>query len=137
MSEVSLIPIEPDGVTSFLSSALHRSLPKSSFVMGSLSSPASESTTTIDSSPYSSAATEYTSDTDHTENDVTVRDQPLMHVDYLSHDWDTGNIWPSWKYIGFSRKVHSNSTRLENAIWRAWTASRYRLQRVSPETLNW
>jgi hypothetical protein len=108
MSEVSSIPMQPDGVMSFPSSA-HRSFSPSLFVVGSPSSSAPNSTTTIDAG-----------DTDHAENDAAVRGQPSRYIDYLSHDWNRVDIWLSWKHIV-----------------RAWTASSYRLKRVPPEALNW
>jgi hypothetical protein len=114
MSEVSPIPMQPDGVTSFPSSA-HRSFSPSLFVVGSPSSSAPNSTTTIDAS-----------------NDAAVRGQPSRYIDYLSHDWNRVDIWLSWKHT-----VYSSSQRVENALWRAWTASSYRLKRVPPEALNW
>jgi len=35
------------------------------------------------------------------------------------------------------RDRYSNSVRLENASWRTWAKSKYRLRTVLPETLNW
>ncbi|PVH69731.1 hypothetical protein DL98DRAFT_522027, partial [Cadophora sp. DSE1049] len=66
-----------------------------------------------------------------------VRDQPSRHVDYLCHDWKEEDIWSSWKHVVSKRKANSNSARLENALWRTWTKSRYRLKTVPPETLDW
>ncbi|KAL8726896.1 MAG: hypothetical protein Q9181_005887 [Wetmoreana brouardii] len=70
-------------------------------------------------------------------DDMDVRREPTRHVDYLSHNWKEEDIWASWKHVIATRKLYSNSTRLENASWRTWAKSKYRLKTVSPETLNW
>ncbi|KAI9773512.1 MAG: hypothetical protein M1835_006144 [Candelina submexicana] len=70
------------------------------------------------------------------EDDTAVRNEPSRHVDYLSHDWKEEDIWYSWRHIVSKRKVYGNSARLENASWRTWTKSMYRLKTISPETLN-
>ncbi|KAF8847578.1 hypothetical protein BDZ45DRAFT_665639 [Acephala macrosclerotiorum] len=74
---------------------------------------------------------------EHTKDDTMVRDQPSRNVDYLSHDWEQEDIWSSWKHIVSIRKAYGNIGRLENALWRTWTKSQYRLKTVPPETLNW
>ncbi|CZR56624.1 uncharacterized protein PAC_06513 [Phialocephala subalpina] len=74
---------------------------------------------------------------EHTKDDTMVRDQPSRNVDYLCHDWEEEDIWSSWKHIVSIRKAYGNTGRLENALWRAWTKSQYRLKTVPPETLNW
>ena len=71
------------------------------------------------------------------EDDSAVRSEPSRHVDYLSHDWREEDIWTSWRHIVSKRKTYGNSARLENASWRTWAKSKYRLRTVSPETLNW
>ena len=70
-------------------------------------------------------------------DDTAIRIEPSRHVDYLSHDWKEEDIWASWRHIVAKRKSYVNSARLENASWRSWTKSKYRLKTVSPETLNW
>ena len=70
-------------------------------------------------------------------DDTAIRREPSRHVDYLSHNWREEDIWSSWRHIVAKRNVYSNSSRLENASWRSWTKSKYRLRTVSPETLNW
>ena len=70
-------------------------------------------------------------------DDTAIRMEPSRHVDYLSHDWKEEDIWSSWRHIVAKRKFYVNSARLENASWRSWTKSKYRLKTVSPETLNW
>ncbi|KAL7274020.1 protein phosphatase regulator [Rhizina undulata] len=70
-------------------------------------------------------------------DDSGVRHEPSRHVDYLSHDWKEEDIWSSWRYMVGKRKVYSNAARLENASWRTWAKSKYKLKTVSPETLNW
>ncbi|KAL8768728.1 MAG: hypothetical protein Q9209_005146 [Squamulea sp. 1 TL-2023] len=70
-------------------------------------------------------------------DDMDIQREPTRHVDYLSHNWNEEDIWSSWRHVVARRKVYSNSTRLENASWRTWAKSKYRLKTVSPETLNW
>lgn len=70
-------------------------------------------------------------------DDQAVEDQPTRHVDYLSHEWREEDLWSSWRYIVARRKVYANSVRLENASWRTWAKTKYRLKTVSPEKLNW
>ncbi|KAL8716790.1 MAG: hypothetical protein Q9225_005907 [Loekoesia sp. 1 TL-2023] len=70
-------------------------------------------------------------------DDMAVSKEPTRHVDYLSHNWREEDIWASWRLIIAKRKSYTNSTRLENASWRTWAKSKYGLQTVSPETLNW
>ena len=95
---------------------------------------ASDSAPTNDLRPGSPVPTRRA---DHAEDDTTVWVRPLRYVDYLSHDWREEDIWSSWKHIASKGKLYGNSTRLENASWRTWTKSKYRLKTVSPETLNW
>ncbi len=70
-------------------------------------------------------------------DDTAVREEPTRHVDYLSHDWREEDIWSSWKHIVSNRKLYGERSRLENACWRTWAKSKYRLKTISPETLNW
>ncbi|KAL8850812.1 MAG: hypothetical protein Q9221_004226 [Calogaya cf. arnoldii] len=70
-------------------------------------------------------------------DDMDIQREPTRHVDYLSHDWKEEDIWSSWRHVVGRRNIYSNSTRLENASWRTWAKSKYRLKTVSPETLNW
>ena len=71
------------------------------------------------------------------EDDTAVKREPTAHVDYLSHNWKEEDIWSSWRHVVAKRKVYSNSTRLENASWRSWAKSKYRLKTVPPDRLNW
>lgn len=70
-------------------------------------------------------------------DDTAIRCEPTRHVDYLSHSWKEEDGWASWRHIVAKRKVYNNSPRLENALWRTWAKSKYRLKTVSPEALNW
>lgn len=70
-------------------------------------------------------------------DDSAVRQEPSRHVDYLSHNWREEDIWSSWRHIVSQRRVYGQRSRLENASWRTWAKSKYRLTTVSPETLNW
>lgn len=94
-------------------------------------SPTSNSISTNVSRPGSPDVVE------HAEDDTAVRIQPSRHVDYLSHNWKEEDIWSSWKHIVSKRNAYNNSARLENASWRTWIKSKYKLKTVSPETLNW
>jgi hypothetical protein len=63
---------------------------------------------------------------------------PSRQVDYLSHDWQEPDIWASWRYIRKERAGYpQNAARLENASWRTWAKSKYKLKTITPETLNW
>ena len=63
---------------------------------------------------------------------------PSRQVDYLSHDWQESDIWSSWRYIRKERADYPhNAARLENASWRTWAKSKYKLKTITPETLNW
>ena len=70
-------------------------------------------------------------------DDTAIEIEPTRHVDYLSHNWKEEDIWASWRHIVVKRKMYGNSARLDNALWRTWTKSKYQLGTVSPETLNW
>ena len=95
------------------------------------SSPHSDSTPHLPSSPVINIRKEPARD------DQTIEREPSRHVDYLSHVWKEEDIWASWRYITGRRKMYSNSARLENAAWRTWTKTMNRLETVSPEALNW
>ncbi|KAF2808603.1 uncharacterized protein BDZ99DRAFT_390397 [Mytilinidion resinicola] len=71
------------------------------------------------------------------EDDTAIKHEPSQHVDYLSHDWQEEDIWSSWRHIVGKRKIYGERSRLENASWRTWAKSKYKLRTVSPETLNW
>lgn len=73
----------------------------------------------------------------HSEDDTAVRIEPTHHVDYLSHEWKEEDIWSSWRHIVEHRSVYGERSRLENASWRTWAKSQFKLKTVSPETLNW
>ncbi|KAI9824216.1 MAG: hypothetical protein M1832_002023 [Thelocarpon impressellum] len=99
-------------------------------------SPASENSSAA--GPTADAARPHSPDfTIVAEDDTAVRSQPSRHVDYLSHDWKEEDIWSSWRHIVSRRRLYTNAARLENASWRTWAKSKYRLKTVSPETLNW
>ena len=73
----------------------------------------------------------------HSEDDTAVRAEPSQHVDYLSYEWKEEDIWSSWRHIVEHRKVYGERSRLENASWRTWAKSQFKLKTISPETLNW
>ena len=70
-------------------------------------------------------------------DDTAIKQEPSRHVDYLSHNWREEDIWSSWRHIVSQRKYYGPKSRLENASWRTWAKSKYRLRTVSPEKLNW
>lgn len=63
--------------------------------------------------------------------------EPSQHVDYLSHDWKEEDMWSSWRHIIKHRSVYRESSRLENASWRQWAKSQFKLRTVTLESLNW
>ncbi|KAF2874905.1 hypothetical protein BDV95DRAFT_626504 [Massariosphaeria phaeospora] len=71
------------------------------------------------------------------EDDTAVRPAPSQHVDYLSYEWREEDIWSSWRHIVGRRSIYGERSRLENASWRTWAKNQFKLQTVSPETLNW
>lgn len=70
-------------------------------------------------------------------DDSNIKCEPTRHVDYLSHTWKEEDIWASWRHIVGRRKDYTNSPRLENAAWRTWAKTMWKLKTVSPEALNW
>ncbi|RKK87484.1 hypothetical protein BFJ68_g17032 [Fusarium oxysporum] len=74
---------------------------------------------------------------DHAEDDTAVSSRPSRQVDYLSHEWREEDIWSSWRYVVTWRGEFPNSSRLENASWRAWMKAKNNLKTISPESLNW
>ncbi|KAL7629377.1 protein phosphatase regulator [Parahypoxylon ruwenzoriense] len=94
-------------------------------------SPTEQDTSAITPCPESSDTLE------RAEDDTAVERHPTQHVDYLSHNWREEDIWSSWRYIVSKKGEYINSRRLENASWRTWMKSKYKLRTVSPETLNW
>lgn len=89
---------------------------------------ASATESTISDSPLATPAV---------ADDTAIKVQPSRHVDYLSHDWKEEDIWASWRHIVSQRRVYGQRSRLENASWRTWAKSKYKLATISPETLNW
>ncbi|KAH8772302.1 hypothetical protein BGZ57DRAFT_984338, partial [Hyaloscypha finlandica] len=71
------------------------------------------------------------------EDDNTLCTQPSIQVDYLSHTWREEDVWSSWKHVVLKKGVYSNSTRLENASWRAWAKLKNKSKTISAKTLNW
>jgi len=71
------------------------------------------------------------------EDDTAVRKEPSHHVDYLSYNWREEDIWSSWRHIVEHRSVYGERSRLENASWRTWAKSQFKLKTVSPDSLNW
>jgi len=64
--------------------------------------------------------------------------RPFCQVDYLTHDWTEYDLWSSRKYVRKHRAEYpQSSARLENALWRVWAKSKYKLKTVTPEALNW
>ncbi|GAB7366884.1 hypothetical protein MBLNU230_g1246t1 [Neophaeotheca triangularis] len=104
--------------------------------------PAQNQSSGAEQVPSTASATESTiSDsplpTPAVADDTAIKIEPSRHVDYLSHDWKEEDIWSSWRHIVSQRRVYGQRSRLENASWRTWAKSKYKLATVSPETLNW
>jgi hypothetical protein len=77
-------------------------------------------------------------------DDTAIRRKPRGQVDYLSHEWREEDILLSWRYVTTSRRAYEkdyyvvrNEARLENAAWRTWTKTRYKLGTTSPQTIKW
>jgi hypothetical protein len=71
-------------------------------------------------------------------DDTAIKERPSQQVDFLSHDWREEDIWSSWRHIVSQRKnVYGERSRLENASWRTWAKTKFDLETVSPERLNW
>jgi len=70
-------------------------------------------------------------------DDTAIKPDPAHHVDYLSHNWREEDIWASWRLVVSKRNMIPTSARLENASWRTWAKAKYRLDTISPESLNW
>ncbi|KAK4635547.1 hypothetical protein CLAFUW4_00851 [Fulvia fulva] len=71
-------------------------------------------------------------------DDSAIKQEPSRQVDFLSHDWREEDIWASWRHIVSQRKaVYGERSRLENASWRTWAKTKFDLDTVSPERLNW
>ncbi|PVH91223.1 hypothetical protein DM02DRAFT_468692, partial [Periconia macrospinosa] len=68
---------------------------------------------------------------------IAIRYRPLINVDYLSHSWQEDDIWSSWRNIVSNVELNEGRSRFENALWRAWAKSRYKLKTISPEDINW
>ena len=76
----------------------------------------------------------------HVEDDIWSErgPAPSRHVDYLSHDWQEPDIWASWRYVRKEKESFPQiAARLENASWRTWAKSMYKLKTITPEALNW
>lgn len=76
----------------------------------------------------------------HVEDDIWSErgPAPSRHVDYLSHDWQEPDIWASWRYVRKEKESFpAIAARLENASWRTWAKSKYKLKTITPEALNW
>jgi hypothetical protein len=111
--------------------SLQLSIPNSSKSVGDENDAPEISTTTDTTRSDSPLPTPTVAD------DTMIREEPSRHVDYLSHDWREEDIWASWRHIVSQRRVYGQKSRLENASWRTWAKSKYRLRTVSPEKLNW
>ncbi|KAH8704332.1 hypothetical protein GQ44DRAFT_778172 [Phaeosphaeriaceae sp. PMI808] len=70
-------------------------------------------------------------------DDIAIRHEPLRNVNYLSHVWREDDIWSSWRYIVSNAGLHDGPSRSENALWRAWVKSKYKLKTVPPENISW
>ncbi|WEW58554.1 protein phosphatase regulator [Emydomyces testavorans] len=70
-------------------------------------------------------------------DDSCIERAPTRQVDYLTHSWKQEEIWRSWRYITRNQDSYRNGDRLENAVWRSWLKTKYRLKTVTPESLNW
>ena len=101
-------------------------------------SPVTDNSYTVPSSTTSSGSVSPRMDQlPISEDDTAVREEPSRHVDYLSHEWREEDIWSSWRHIVSNRALYGERSRLENASWRTWAKTKWKLKTVSPEKLNW
>jgi hypothetical protein len=70
-------------------------------------------------------------------DDIELRHEPLRYVDYLSHAWQEDDLWSSWKHVVSGGGLHEEPSRFENALWREWAKSKYKLKTTSPEKIDW
>lgn len=70
-------------------------------------------------------------------DDDALEEEPVINVDYLSHVWREEDIWVTRRYVLRKKKTLKHSTRLENALWRAWTKYQQQLKTVSPDSVSW
>jgi hypothetical protein len=69
--------------------------------------------------------------------DIAIGHEALRYVDYLSHDWQEDDMWSSRRYIVANAGLQEGPSRLENALWRVWAKSKYKLKTIPPEDINW
>ena len=70
-------------------------------------------------------------------DDDALEEEPAINVDYLSHIWRQEDIWVTRRYVLREKRASKNSTRLENALWRAWMKYQQQLNTVTPDSLSW
>ncbi|QSS64919.1 protein phosphatase type 1 complex subunit Hex2/Reg1 [Histoplasma capsulatum] len=70
-------------------------------------------------------------------DDSSIRHGATRHVDYMTHDWKEEDIWGSWQYVVTRRILYSESSRLENALWRSWAKLKFCLSTITPGSLGW
>lgn len=70
-------------------------------------------------------------------DDTWVETEPSRYVDYLSSEWKEEEIWSSWRYVVSRRRALNGVRRFENASWRNWAKSRFRLDTFKAGSLHW
>lgn len=77
----------------------------------------------------------------YAEDDISLASKPGWGVDYLDADWDSADLWSSYRHISSHRNALRGAARLENALWRVWTRDGGRdgvkLGRVDPRSIHW
>lgn len=58
-------------------------------------------------------------------------------INYLSHRWKEEEIWATWRYMFVQRGELDNSSRLKNALWRAWAKAQQSLRATTPVSFAW
>lgn len=70
-------------------------------------------------------------------DDTWAEAEPSRYVDYLSSEWKEEDIWSSWRYVVSRRNALNGARRFENASWRNWAKSRFRLDTSKAGSNHW
>ncbi|PYH88364.1 hypothetical protein BO71DRAFT_339021, partial [Aspergillus ellipticus CBS 707.79] len=70
-------------------------------------------------------------------DDFMIDDEAKVNVDYLAHSWTHEEMWATRRHIRKIQQGNLVRCRFENALWRAWPASRPRPRRLPAEFLAW
>ncbi|KAF4965615.1 hypothetical protein FSARC_6602 [Fusarium sarcochroum] len=71
------------------------------------------------------------------KDDMALKLEPSRHVDFLTYDWEDGQLLASWRHTSAQVSKIPFYARLENASWRSWMKLTNNLKEVPPSSLNW